>query len=227
VSAKRPPNRALAIALTLGAAAALVVACFSTRWLASSGGYVGMGLYAMDRPAPDPMKPLIFFDELTRGEMCDASRCTISNGRFIELINELIDRLQKTRIDDPEHAEPFAIPRRPSNAFVPLGYITLIASLIAAVGLIAAAGIAIAKKRPEVPIMPTTIALLGIVIALVTGCVFTAVKPDARGYLGVGWTFFVFGAGIVAGLAGALMINKLIRPIDTEPGPPPSESMAW
>lgn len=97
-----------------------------------------------------------------------------------------------------------------------LGMITWIAIALAAVSLLAAVAIVLAGKRVRLPIMPTTTALLGVLVALITGCVFVAVKPGPPGYVGVGLGFFVFGGGVVLGLWSSLALNKLMRPHDPD-----------
>ena len=103
-----------------------------------------------------------------------------------------------------------------SSAFVPMGWATLVACLLAAFGLLAAAGIAIAGKRPDLPMAPTTIALLAVMASLITGCVFVATKPGPPGMVGVGPSFWIFGAGAVVGIAGAQMLAKVNRPVDPD-----------
>jgi hypothetical protein len=62
--------------------------------------------------------------------------------------------------------------------------------------------------------------VLGLVLALVCGCIFVATKPAeaVSENMGVGWTFFVFGAAIVTGLIAVFPLNRQIRPIDEELG---------
>jgi hypothetical protein len=66
------------------------------------------------------------------------------------------------------------------------------------------------------PIAPTTIALLGVMIGLITGCVFIATKPGPTGMVGVGLSFWIFGVGCVMGIAAAQMMAKVNRPPDPE-----------
>jgi hypothetical protein len=103
-----------------------------------------------------------------------------------------------------------------SSAFVPMGYATFGLALIAAIGLLAAAGIAFKKARPELRVSPASVALLAQMGALVTGCVFVATKPGGPGFVGVSLGFWIFGIGAVAGMAGAQMLSKLIRPVDPD-----------
>ena len=106
--------------------------------------------------------------------------------------------------------------RQVSSAFVPFGWITLVGCMIAALSLAAAATLVLAHKRLVLPIMPTTTALLGMMVSLISGCVFVALKPGPAGYAGVGIGFFTFGIGVVLGLGSALMLNKLLRPNDPD-----------
>jgi hypothetical protein len=103
-----------------------------------------------------------------------------------------------------------------SSTFVTFGWITLIALVIAAISLATAATLVVAKKRVALPIMPTTTALLGVGVALITGCLFVATKPGPPGYVGVGISFFAFGAGVILGLWSTLYLNKLLRPADPD-----------
>ena len=64
-------------------------------------------------------------------------------------------------------------------------------------GLAGAAGLAIASKKLVLPMSPSTLALLAIMAGLITGCVFVAQKPGEAGYVGVGPSFWMFGAGAV------------------------------
>jgi len=208
VSAERPSNRLLAIALTIGAAGALFAAAFSHRWLDNPRlGDFGFGLLSY--------------------KACDGETCANeSNSAVVQSMNDTIDRREE---EEQKYApdQRAGKLRRPSKGFVPLGIATFVCTLLGGAGLVVAALFAVAKKRPELPIAPTTIALLGLIAGIATGCIWIAIKPDDGGAVGVGWSFWVFGAGSVVGLAAALMINRHIRPVDTEPGPAPSESMAW
>jgi len=103
-----------------------------------------------------------------------------------------------------------------SSAFALLGWITFVLLLIAIPSLAVSCAIVVAGKRLRLPVMPTTTALLGIGISLITGCVFVATKPGPPGYVGVGPGFFVFGAGIVLGLYASLQLNRLMRPHDPD-----------
>jgi hypothetical protein len=106
--------------------------------------------------------------------------------------------------------------RLTSSAFVPMGWTTFVVALLAAFGLAAAAAYGVAKRSPNWPIAPTTIALLGVMIGLITGCIFVATKPGPGGMVGVGLSFWIFGIGCVMGIAGAQMMARVNRPRDEE-----------
>jgi hypothetical protein len=106
--------------------------------------------------------------------------------------------------------------QRVSAVFPIAGLVSFIVLLVAAVGLLVAAVLAAAGKRPELPISPTTFAMLGIMIGLISGCVFVATKPGGVGAVGVAWSFWAFGLGAVAGIAGAQRLARQIRPADPD-----------
>lgn len=103
-----------------------------------------------------------------------------------------------------------------SSAFTVFGWVTAVSSAITVLSLVCIAGLVLANKRVLVPIMPTTTALLGVIIGLVSGCLFVAAKPGSSGFVGVSYGFWVFGAGCVLGLAAATLLNKHIRPLDLD-----------
>jgi hypothetical protein len=110
---------------------------------------------------------------------------------------------------------PFA-ENRVSPAFPIAGLIAFIALWIAAAGLAVAAALAVADRHPDLPVSPTTFALLGLMIGIVSGCVFAATKPGPVGAVGAAWGFWAFGLGAVAGIAGAQLLAKQIRPRDPD-----------
>lgn len=103
-----------------------------------------------------------------------------------------------------------------SGAFVPMGWVTFVGSLLAGVSLLVAAGLAIARKQPTLPIMPTTTAVLATAVSLITGCIYVATKPTPGGVVGIGITFVAFGAGVVLAMASAPMLAKVNRPPDID-----------
>jgi len=103
-----------------------------------------------------------------------------------------------------------------SGVFAPMGIITMVLCLVGGLGLLVTAYFGFMKKRIAWPVQPTSVALLGVMGALLTGCVFIASKPGGVGAVGVGWSFWAFGIGSVAGIVGAQMLNKLIKPVDPD-----------
>ena len=133
-------------------------------------------------------------------QQCAGDRCeSDSNADFVE-------KWQQIR-GDTEYT---------SGAFVPAGKATFVLLLLAAAGLVGAAAIALARKHPVLPVSPSSVALLAIMFALIAGCVFVATKPGEAGFVGVGGSFWVFGAGAIAGIAGAQMLAKINRPRDPD-----------
>ncbi len=124
----------------------------------------------------------------------------MSNGAFIAAVREM----------DPDSA------RTTSSAFAPMGWVTFVVLLLAGLGLLASAVLVYTKQRRDLPIAPTTIALLGIMISLITACVFVATKPGGPGFVGVSMGFWAYGIGDVMGIAAAQMLAKLLRPVDPD-----------
>lgn len=180
---EKRPNTTVAIALAVVAAACLIYAAFTHRWLAND----------------NPGEQIVF--GLRDNSQCTGDDCLRRSNS--ELIHELRDFSEASKQDA-------------SVAFAPFGWITLVASLLAALGLLGAAGIAGSRKKPDLPMTPATLALLGIMVGLITGCVFVATKPFGAGIVGVGLSFWVFGAGCVLGIAGAQLLAKVNRPLDPD-----------
>lgn len=103
-----------------------------------------------------------------------------------------------------------------SSAWAPVGWVAFIALGLGALMLLVSAGFVLARRKLQWPVMPTTIALLAIAIALVTGCMFGALKPGPTGYVGVSFGFIAFGLGAILGFTAALLLNKLLRPEDQD-----------
>lgn len=205
---KPQKSRMTPILLAIVGAAGLVVAAFGPRWLA------------------DPDHSAIGFGLTTFEECVTSSTCT--SGSIADLLDKIDLEIAQTiaRNETLPPREQVAVPRKPWRGFPVVGMIAFIASLVAAGGLLVGAALAVANKRPEVPIMPTTIAVLGLFFAIVAGCVFVATKPAAVQSMEVGWSFFVFGGGIVTSLGAVFPLNRLIRPIDEELGEG-SATMSW
>ncbi len=158
--------------------------------------------FMADEPVDEEAKALLEADELR----------SLANQRAADRASNAVTTLEIAQ-------KELVIAKRvytSSGAWQTFGLITWIAILIATVSLLAAVGIVLAGKRMRLPVMPTTSALLGVLIALVTGCLFVATKPGPAGYVGVGIGFFAFGGGVVLGLWSALALNKLMRPHDPD-----------
>ncbi len=204
----KPANHIIAIVLAALAAGALGYACVSKMWLFNPRNMqhfeVGYGLMSMYECSPE-------------GE-CRS----MSNSAFVdEWHKELADIRERAKKDptDPQ-VQAFAAQANEelhvSNAFPAFGLITLVCTAIAALSLLVCAGLVLAGKRILWPVMPTTTAILGIAVGLITGCVFVATKPGPAGYVGVQLGFFLFGAGVLVGIVSTLMLNKLLRPHDPD-----------
>jgi hypothetical protein len=185
--APKGSNRALGIVLALVAGAALIYAAVTKQWLANGNVYEQISFGLRDMSQCGSA-----FGE----NDCDH----YSNGEFVQ---HMRDFGESAAIDT-------------SGAFAPMGWITLVACLLAALGLLGAAALAIANKKPDLPITPSTIALLAIIIGIITGCVFIATKPGPAGFVGAGVSFWVFGGGCVLGIAAAQMLARVNRPLDPD-----------
>lgn len=216
-------NRMLAIGLAIAAALCLVTAAFTKHWLANGKHFQfgPLGYSTCHRP--------FSYDDKGAQWQCK----TGSNAEFVAEVQRTIDMMEGMRssLDDSglsvaerQNVTFSEVSRslgrggglKASGAFPITGFITMGLSILAAIGLIWSAVVALQKKRPEFKVAPTTIALLSIFVAMITGCIFVATKPGFAGMVGVSWSFWLFGAGTVAGIASAQMIAKLIRPIDPD-----------
>ena len=186
--------RPLATGLCAAAAACLIYAAFTHAWLANASRYAELGFGL--RSNYECGMSYSFDGEEHSKQACE----WLSNGELIE----------KWRSMGSEAA------KLTSSAFAPMGWVTFIVALLAAAGLAAAAAFGALKKPMNWPIAPTSIALLGVMIGLITGCVFVATKPGPAGMVGVGLSFWIFGIGCVMGIAGAQMMAKVNRPPDPE-----------
>lgn len=213
-------KRTVAIVLAFVSAAALLVASGGPQWLHTLPGskQIDVGLRSYTT--------------------CIDAKCgSASNFEVIDYLNKMIEEMKAYNATQPAKNQ-IAVPRPPWGGFPVVGLITLIMSVLAALGLLWGAVLALQRKRPELPIMPTTIAVLGLALAIVNGCLFLATKPEmvihyAPGVtsnliddMGVGWTFWTFGIGAVLGLASVFPLNRQIRPIDEELGAA-SATMSW
>lgn len=181
-------KRLLATGLCAAAAACLLYAAFTHGWLVNASSYAEIGFGLRDNYE-------------CAGLGGAAQTCLEhSNSAFIEKWRSMGESAAKLT----------------SSAFAPTGWITFIVALIGALGLAVAAGFGAAKKPMNLPIAPTTVGLLAVMIGLITGCVFVATKPGPAGMVGVGLSFWAFGIGCVMGIAGAQLMAKVNRPPDEE-----------
>lgn len=193
---KKKDMRPLATGLCAVAAACLLYAAFTHTWLANAAGrYTEMGFGLRSN-----------FECGTSFSFDGADEHSQKNCEW-HTNSELI---AKWRDMGAEAA------RMTSSAFVPAGWVTFIVALLGAAGLAAAAAFGALKKPMTGPIAPTTPGLLGVMIGLISGCVFVATKPGPAGMVGVGLSFWIFGVGCVMGIAGAQMMAKVNRPPDPE-----------
>jgi hypothetical protein len=183
-------NRTLAIVLAVAAAGLLLFAAFSKSWVGRPAPLeIGFGPLGCHNCA-------LFAGE-GGGDM--------SNFAFIETLRDKASEMWGS--DEQAHA---------SAAFAPMGMVTFVVLLLSGLGLLAAAGLAAKKVRRDLPIAPTTIALLGLMASLLTACVFVATKPGGPGFVGVSMGFWCYGIGAVLGIASAQMLAKLLRPVDPD-----------
>jgi hypothetical protein len=203
---QKPGKRIMAILLAIVSAAGLAVAAFAPKWLAdSTGDGSGFGLL-----------------EHTR---CGVRCVTVTNFELVDGLDAEIARIvAENKARDPQRQLP--IPPKPWGGFPVVGWMAWVSCLLAAAGLLVATALAIARKRIEWTVMPTTVVVLGLLVGMVTGCIFIATKPAAIELMGVGWTFGVFGGGVVVGIAAVFPLNRQIRPIDEELGAA-SATMSW
>ena len=178
----------------------------SNRWLAIALGFAAAAFLIYASFGRRWLYNTADTDELgfglRDGFVCTSGECTVRpNSAYLHAF---------------EQFGTLADARKTSSTFVPLGLTTFALCLLAAVGLAAAAALALGKKTPELPMAPTTLSMLALMLALITGCVFVATKPGAPGVVGVGITFWAFGAGAVLGIASSLMLAKVNRPVDPD-----------
>jgi hypothetical protein len=105
-----------------------------------------------------------------------------------------------------------ALPLR--SGMTAAGTVTFVCVLVAAAALLAALGLELARRSARLPIAPTTISLLALVVALIAGCVFVARKPAPE--FGPGLGFYAFGAGTIAGIAASVALAKLLASRDDD-----------
>ena len=216
--------RWLATVLAVLATGCLAFAALSTQWLYNprtrattvmSSFEYSFGPMSMYRCAPTPNGGAPMCESMSNGELVDDFRAEVAAARKrAESLPE--GTTQELMIGAQTDATITADMLQTSAVFAPLGWVTAVSSLVAAVSLVVILLLVFTNKRVLLPVMPTTTALLGVIIGLVSGCVFVAVKPGAAGFVGVSYGFWVFGVGCVLGLAAATLLNKHIRPLDPD-----------
>jgi hypothetical protein len=112
--------------------------------------------------------------------------------------------------------DPRKLPEKKSMVGWLTGWITMILLGLSVISL-GAAVIQVAQGKFFVgPIAPTSWSILCLFLSLIVGCIFVASNPTRGenldvllGYqLGVGWSFWLFGAGVVLGIAGTIQLTK-------------------
>ena len=101
---------------------------------------------------------------------------------------------------------------QPRSGYVVAGMLTFSCLIIASFAL--AGAIVLEIRGERMPIAPTTVSLLALMVALVSGCVFVARKPGP--YVGVGYDFYIFGVGAIAGIAASTLLAKLLASRDDD-----------
>jgi hypothetical protein len=183
-------RKATARIVCIAAAVFVLFPCLGLRWMRAGGGN-------------DAGISLLFIE---------AGKQSISNLDAVEKFNASVEehnaRVDRYRSMDRDLA---TISKQETimGTFAYAGIATIFFAVIGAGALIAAGVLSFKDKFIRSPIPLTTVALLALCLALITGCVFLGATPKNIGIGGgVGWPFFVFGAGVVAGLAGAQMLAK-------------------
>lgn len=211
-------KRMVAIVLAFAMAGCLIVAAFSKSWMGNPS-FSGLVRDSDGRASAEGGRYMALRGDIRFGplgfERCgtpyrgfemnetpsETTCAELSTSEFNHLIGEL----------DPKNRDKYT-----SGAFATAGRIAFVACLLSALALLATAGLALARKRKDLPISPASVALLGLVGAMASGCVFVATKPGPAGMLGVDLGFWAFGAGTVIGLLAAQMLAKEIRPEDPD-----------
>ena len=214
---KQPEQRLLAVALALVAVIGLGYASVSRRWMynpATMFGEYGFGPTGMfvcgddyKDKACERMSNSALIDRWHEEDLQEDERVAslVARGADASTISRA-EAIAK-RLHEDHHT---------SGAFPLVGWLAFASCLLAALSLAAALALVALKKRPALPIMPTTTAILGIMLAIVTGCLFVATKPGGSGFIGVSFGFWGYGVGCVVGIAATLMLNRSLRPVDDE-----------
>ena len=112
-----------------------------------------------------------------------------------------------------------------TSAFTYAGWACSIALWLAAASLAAAAALMLAGRFIVWPVAPTTLALVGLAIGLISGVVFVAEKPSP--HLGPGVACYLFAGGELAGIIATILVAR-IRPADPDwDDPQPFDEDKW
>ena len=199
---KPKDHRMVAIILAAVAGVMLLFAGISRHWI----GHPQFGVFFGPRGCEGCGSLVSGFDS--------AEEPNMTNGAFIEKLRARLN----PATDDAEYAAAASdeADKVTSSAFAPMGWLTFAASIIGGVSLLVCSFLAFQKKKVDLKVAPTTIALLALLIGMITACVFVATKPLGPGGVGVQYTFWIYGAGLVMGLATAQMLAKMLRPEDPD-----------
>lgn len=173
------------------AAVLVLVPCLGLRWMKAPKGY-------------DAGISLLFVS--VGGESESNLNVVDKYNEGVESYNESVKRFNETV--DPYTERVPTSKETILGTFAYAGIATLFFSVISAGALATAGGLAFKDKFVRRPIPLTTVALLGLSVSLVCGCVFLGSIPQGIVPGNVSWPFFLYGAGVVTGLAGAQMLAK-------------------
>lgn len=216
---KRPGDRRMiAIVLACVGAACLLVAAFSKSWMGNPS-FSGLVRDSDGQASSAGGRYLRFRGDIRFGPT-GFEQCAKPYRGFEmrETPAEVACRTLSTTDFNDEVGEAAQLDRDKytSEAFARAGWLAFGSCLLGAAGLLAAAGLALARIKKELPMSPASLALIGLTAGMIAGCVFVATKPGPPGMLGVDLGFWAFGAGTVIGLLGAQMLAKELRPPDPD-----------
>jgi len=212
-------RRVIAIVLAGVAAACLVTASFSKSWMANPS-FSGLVRDRDGNASAAEGRYLRFRGDIRFGPL-GFEQCA-KPSRFELELNEAPPEGACWSVSTAElndeigEAARLDRDRYTSNAFSHAGWIAFGTSLLSAAALLVAAGMAFARIKKDLSLSPASVALLSLLGAMVSGCVFIATKPGPAGMLGVDLGFWAFGAGTVLGILGAQLLAKEIRPPDED-----------
>ena len=211
-------RRVIAIVLAGVAAACLIVASVSKSWMANPS-FSGLVRDRDGHASAAEGRYLRFRGDIRFGPL-GFEQCGKPYRGFEmqEAPAEATCRSTSTEEFNEEVGEAAHLDREryTSAAFSHAGWIAFGTCLLSAAGLLIAAAMAFARIKKDLPLSPASIALLGLLGAMASGCVFIATKPGPGGMLGVDLGFWAFGAGTVLGILAAQLLAKEIRPPDED-----------